>query len=278
MPFTGGASAPPEIPGVLAEGFLLAHRYQTLRQGQPMLTPRGRALLPRFAPVRKGYVRLIVEEGQPYSLDMLTTAEPYLLGESYAAGWDNAERPGRTDLPIWRRGGLLRQAIPVILTTLRWPNLDIEDEWRALRALARPANAKRPPVLRLAGPVDHKELQWVIVGLEIDAESTKRRGHKMVRQQATITVQQWPGVKELTELKTTKAALDRPRKILTTADMNTPKKIAKRYGVSVKRLQELNLGLGDPDRKLPAKTEIWLPPLSAVGDQGSFTGGARAPS
>lgn len=283
MPFTGGASAPPELPTV----DLRPQFYRALRWGQPVLTAHGQALSPTTIPVHRGYVRLTVTEGQPFSLDLLTSSEPYLLPESFAAGWDQIERQGRTDLPIWRRGGLLRQAIPITMDVLKWRGVDIEDEWKALRALARPANARRPPVLKLAGPVDHKELTWTIVGLEPDAESTKRRGHKMVRQSAVITVQQWHDSKnDVVDLHTTKATPDRPRKVLSTEALNTPKKLAKHFNVTVKQLRESNLGLGsDPDRKLPAKTVIWLPSVSALDREfdrasniGRGTGGARAPS
>lgn len=277
MPFTGGAAAPDELARGPAAPWI---RYQTLRRGQPLLTPRGQPLRPDVVAVRRGYVRLIAVEGVAFSLDLMTTSEPYLLSESFAAKWGTIERVGKVDRPRWTGGGLLRQAIPVILTTLKWPGLDIEDEWRALRHLARPPKGARPPAVRLAGPVDHKELQWTIVGLDIDPESTRRRGHRMVRQAALITVQQWSDTETEDTLTTVAAARDKPRKVLSTEALDTPAKIAKHYGVSFKQLQQVNKGLGsDPDRKLQPKTAVWLPPASAIHDPaGRLSGGAKAPS
>lgn len=277
MPFTGGALAPDEFARGPAAPWI---RYQTLRQGQPLLTPRGQPLRAHDTPVRRGYVRLTLVEGSPFSLDLLTTSEPYLLSESFAAGWTTIERTGKVDRPKWTRGALLRQAIPVILTTLKWPGLDIEDEWKALRHLARPPGGARPPAIRLAGPVDHKELRWTITNLDIDPDSTKRRGHAMVRQACTITVQQFSEAETEDTLTTVKAARDKPRKVLSTETLDTPRKIAKANGVTFKQLQQVNKGIGsDPDRKLKPKTTIWLPPASAIHDtSGALSGGARAPS
>lgn len=229
-----------------------------------------------MVPVRPGYVRLLTDL---FSLDILTIAEPYLLSEGFAAKWGTIERSGRIDAPTWNGGALLRQAIPVTMDVLVWPRLDIDDEWTALRHLARPANAKRPPVLRLAGPVDHKELDWTIVSLDIDPATTKRRGHRMVRQSCVITVQQWPGAVTEDTLSTRAPARDRERKVKTTAGMNTVKKIAKHYRVKWQAIRDLNKGLGDPDRHLPVGTSVWIPPASASRDpKGSGTGGAKAPS
>jgi hypothetical protein len=279
-PDTGGFLAPEDLPAYESPRF-----YIDLKPGQPLLVGPGVALPATTFPVRPGYVRITtVGGGALMSLDMLTTDEPYLLSDSYAAGWERIPRVGRVDLPLWTGGALIQQVIPVTLHVLKWRGLDIEKEWKALRKLARPPGGGRPPRVQLAGPVDHKEMDWTIVGLDIDPASTRRRGHKMVRQDVTITVQQWLNPDARAALDRTTRAKDAPRRAFFTASMNTVKKVAKHYHVRWQAIRDTpgNKGLGDPDYKHPAGTVVWLPADAQAfsrsrkpGPHG--TGGFKAP-
>lgn len=232
-----------------------------IRRGQPVLAGPGVALPTSTFPLLSGYVRLTTLEGPLMSLDMLTYAEPYMLPDGYAAGWSLIERQNRLGSRTWTGGAPLAQAIPVTMDVFRVPGLDIDDAWKALRHMARPPGGTRPPSLRIAGPVDHPELQWVIIGLTPDPATTKRHGQKMVRQNTLITLGEWSEPNTKNALKRTTAAKDKPR-IIVSLSGDTLKKIARRELNDASRwteIRKLNKGLHDPDRVIAAHTRISIP-------------------
>jgi hypothetical protein len=234
-----------------------------IRRGQPILAGPGVALPASTVPLLPGYVRFTTTSGPLMSLDMLTYSEPYMLADGYAAGWDSVPRQNRLTLPKWTSGGLLRQAVPITMDVLARRALDIHDAWNALQEMARPTDGTRPPTLRIAGPVDHRGYDWVIVGFAPDEASTKRRGSVMVRQNVLVTLGQWVDIKAESKLKSAKPAKDKPRSITTGGQVNTLKRIAKHYLHDAKRWKEiakLNKGLHDPDRRIPPNTKVWIPP------------------
>jgi hypothetical protein len=122
-------------------------------------------------------------------------------------------------------------------------------------------------VLQLDGPVFHGQLDWTIVAFDptTDAETCIRVGDRLVRQDATITVQQWTAGKA-PSLKRTKPAKDRNRIVHTTAALDTLSKIAKHYmgddkPKTIASIIKLNKGLRSKHRKLyPPSVAIVLPP------------------
>lgn len=239
----------------------LLGNHIALKRGQPLITALGVALPTTTFPVLRGYVRLTTTEGPLQSIDLFTTAEPRMLPDGYASGWDLLDRPGVMSRLKWGSGAPLRQVIPVTLDVLHFRGLDIEQEWAALRRIARPPDGARPPALKIAGPVDHKELEWVIVGFDI-VDDTKRRGHRMVRQSVLITVGEWSPLKTANTLKKGKPAKDKPRQITALAG-DTLKKIAKRVLNDASRwteIRKLNKGLHDENRPIRAGTKITVPP------------------
>lgn len=233
--------------------------------GQAVHIQRGRPIisLPGVIPVLPGYVRLTDRAGLT-SLDLFTTAPPYMLPDGYAGGWESIALTDDIELPKWTGGKLHRQVLPVTLTVHRWPNLDVEREWAALETMARPAGGTRPPVLQLDGSVFHKGTDWTIISLEPanTPEGCIRVGDRLVRQDATITVQQWRDPRART-LQRTAPAKDRNRVVHVTAALNTLKKLAKHYLHDAKRwkdIAKLNKGLNDPDRHLKLGTTVIVPP------------------
>lgn len=234
-----------------------------LRRGQPLLVGPGAALPMTTFPVVPGYVRFTTREGGLRSLDVMTAGEARMLPEGYAAGWEVIARPGRVSRLKWTGGGGLRQAIPLTMDVLHYRGIDIEEEWQALRQLARPPRGERPPALRIAGPVDHKDLDWVIVALE-PLDDTRRRGHKMVRQSFLVTLGQWEEDKVRKSLRRSKPAKDKPRQVQVTYERRTLKAIAKYYLNDASRWKEiarLNKGLNDPARRLAVGTKIQIPAI-----------------
>jgi hypothetical protein len=234
-----------------------------IKRGQPILTAPG-VILPAATPPLSGYVRLTVVDGaDPMSIDMLTTGEPYMLPDGYAAGWTSVPRQGRVALPSWTSGIGLRQAIPITMDVLGYRALDVQDEWEALQRLARPLHGARPPVLTINGPVDHQTTRWVISGFAPDQASTKRRGSRMVRQDVLITLSEWVDVNAEKALRRGKPAKDKPRTVITTSGLNTLRKLAKHYlgnGRRWKEIAKLNHGLHSPDRHIAPNTKVRVPP------------------
>lgn len=276
-PLTGGALAPDRLATRTAAG---------LRRGEPLLTRPGRTL-PSATPVRQGYVRFQVLEqavgqrvGFGVALDMLTDECPRMLPDGYAANWETVELQGRVSRLRWTGGSPLRQLVPITMDVLYHPRRDIEAEWQALCHMARPPRGGRPPRLRVTGPVDHKELDWVIVGFDI-RDDTHRRGHKLVRQSVDITIGQWSETDPKGTLKRTRPARDQPRTVEVTYSHRTLKEIAKYYLNDAARwrdIAKLNKGLNDPDRKLPVGTKIQIPgDVAGAGGVVAGSGGALAP-
>lgn len=160
--------------------------------GRPLHIGPGVSLPEQSASIAPGYVRLtVVADGEARSLDLYTRSEPYMLSDGYAAGWDLIPRPQRISATVWRSGAPLRQVIPVTLDVFGADGLDVEDEWRALEQLARPPRGRRPPVIKVAGPVQHPGQRWVISELEPDDASIERVGRRIVRIDADVTLMQW---------------------------------------------------------------------------------------
>jgi hypothetical protein len=215
-------------------------------------------------PVPPGYVRLQTVPGEaPASIDAYAMTSPVMLADGYGTGWDNEEIPGRVDATVWTSGKPLRQRVDVLLDRLNTGG-NVEDEWRILEHLCRPARGARPPRLRLVGPWLHTDLAWVLtMEPATDPDLWVWDRGRLVRAGATLELQQHVTV-DLAERVSGKDAQADPQRREKTNGKETIKGFAKRTLGSARRAREvadLN-GIKDTNRKPKAGTLLRLPDKS----------------
>lgn len=217
------------------------------------------------APVLSGYVRFSTIKEPFVTLEVLTSGEPTVPVAD--GGWDVIDRPQRVGLTAWRGSGPLRQDIPIVMDTLSRRGEDVEDAWEALEQLWRPRGGDQPPVIRVAGPVSRPDLKWVVSGLEPDQDTVKRRGKRLVRVLAVVSLLQYvtPDVADYANADAARRkALDERPNFTITKRGDTLRKVAKRElgtGRKWDEIRDLNPAFKTRPANdlLPANVQIRLP-------------------
>lgn len=107
-----------------------------------------------------------------------------------AGGWEDVPRPRRRTATEWVGTPPLAQVLPLLLDgTEVGPGIDVsvESQCRRLLAWANPHKGDDPPALRLAGPVAHTGVRWVIGDIGWGPALRDVAGRR-IQQEVTLTL------------------------------------------------------------------------------------------
>lgn len=126
-------------------------------------------------------------------------AHRFKLGGSVAqisdesGGWEEVERPGDVGMTVWRGAHPLRMAIPILLDGWR-KRENQQDKLHRLHELVRDEQGdKRPPILRIYGPLPLRRHNWVVESIEYqdDPQPLRSRSGLLYRQAVSLNVMQF---------------------------------------------------------------------------------------
>lgn len=190
-------------------------------------------------------------------------------------GWEEVERPKRVSMTRFKGKPLFKQDVPVLFDG--WP--DGGNQEVAISKLIRMSqqagvNAP-PPTIRISGPVQRKDLTWVIENITWDTENVIREmvhgASVRMRQGATVHLMQYVDDKVLVTPAKPKVATK-----VVDAKGKTPKQLSQEmYGSPDfwQMFQDATGKIFNPRKPIPKGTKVVVPPKKTSKPGGSARSG-----
>jgi nucleoid-associated protein YgaU len=226
---------------------------------------RGEPYIDANGGLRRSYMRIIPPKPQ-HTLDLYLTGPILPLDESYG-GFEADPRDNQVDLLSYPGARPMAQSAPVLLDgTLA--GRPIDTEWDLLESFARRTSGNRPPRLTLQGPLRHKNLVYVLDGLQLTSDENSPKSdasRRLIRWAGTLIFRE-DQLSDLADQRSPTAAekkADTPKLFKVTKAYDTYRKIAKQALGDRKKWKAIAKANNDsnphPDRELTIGATIRLP-------------------
>lgn len=216
---------------------------------------------------------IIIRPVTPRGRDIrLWLGDPAKESPGGGGGWEVIERPKRKSMTSWKGYGPYSLEISCMLDGFR-TNLSVENDLEHLRQLMRSpkaANAGRPTIVKVIGPIPMTQLQYVVSNIDYGGTIRRSSDGARIRQILSLTLLEFvpadvaiakkSPAKATQEKKKTSASPTKSTKIHTVKKGDTLWVIAQQYlGSGAKWQQIANLnGIRDP-KKLKIGTKLRIP-------------------
>lgn len=179
-------------------------------------------------------------------------------------GWQVVQRPKRISLTEWNGVDPTTQTIPVMFDG--WTDeRSVEPEIARLEAMSRASPGElEPPIVRIAGPIHHPELDWVINDIQHGETIRRRHDGRRVRQASSVALMHYIEDTQLTAAKRHRGRDD------LTARFGHPalhRTVIVRRGDTLPRIAARELGKASRWREIATLNHIRDPKHLKVGQQ-----------
>lgn len=167
-------------------------------------------------------------------------------------GWEVLGRPGKVGSTRYAGTAPLQQDIPILLDGFAGDR-SVQGQVNRLIELSRPQGGKRPPRVKVAGPVHRTSLVWVIEDIQWGG-ALRRPGVGLVRQELTLQLLQFVRSDRIGQRARPRATSEWGHRVVTVKRGDTWRRLAVEYlrdASKWKQIAELNdKKPNDPNVKL----------------------------